>query len=75
MQGCADAGMRSAGLRRRCDLAASPLPNHAPQVACKAQKASVEPEEVARYQAYNERHGAKLAAGGGGEAGDDEDDW
>lgn len=54
---------------------AHPPPHSHQQVASKAQKASVEPEEVARYEAYNERHGAKLAAGGGGEAGDEEDDW
>ena len=40
----------------------------------------MEPAEVARYEAYNERHGAKLVGGGGGDGdgggGDDpEDDW
>jgi hypothetical protein len=29
------------------------------QMAAKAQKASVSPEEVVRYELYNERHGAR----------------
>ena len=55
------------------------------QAAARAQRASVTPEEIARYEAYNERHGAKyvpLGAGGGGGGGagggggeGDEDDW
>lgn len=49
------------------------------QAAARAQRASVEPGEVVRYEQYNERHGAKaLAAPGGGGAGreeEEEEDW
>lgn len=50
-------------------------------VAAKAQRASVEPAEVLRYEEYNEKHGAKIVDdgdnGGGGTAGEgaDADDW
>jgi hypothetical protein len=44
-------------------------------VAAKAQKASVTPGEVLRYEEYNGRHGARYLEPGaaGGEL--DEDDW
>lgn len=51
------------------------------QHAAKAQRASVTPAEIARYEQYNARHGAQYvaAASGGGPEGDggtdDEDDW
>jgi AAA+ superfamily predicted ATPase len=49
-------------------------------VAARAQRASVEPKEVVRYEEYNEKHGAKIVSegnDGGGGAGDDDmdDDW
>lgn len=47
------------------------------QTATRAVKATVEPQEVTRYEAYDSKHGAKYAAaGGGGDAmtEDDEDD-
>lgn len=49
-------------------------------IAARAQKASVEPREVVRYEEYNEKHGAKVVgeSGDGGEGGEDddmEDDW
>lgn len=44
--------------------------------ACRAQKASVKPEEVARYEAYDEKHGARYAEGGGkGQGAEEDDDW
>jgi AAA+ superfamily predicted ATPase len=52
--------------------------------AAKAARASVSAEEVARYVAYDEKHGCKYVAGGGGDGGDggdgaggeeEEDDW
>jgi AAA+ superfamily predicted ATPase len=49
-------------------------------VAARAQRASVEPKEVVRYEEYNEKHGAKIV-GEGGEGGegtgedDMDDDW
>lgn len=48
------------------------------QAAAKAQRASVTPAEIARYEEYNERHGAKYAAlaeGGDAAAEPEEDDW
>jgi hypothetical protein len=45
------------------------------QAAAKAQRASVTPAEIARYEEYNERHGAKYAEGGDAAAEPDEDDW
>ena len=48
------------------------------QVAARAQRASVERSEVARYEAYDALHGAKYvdpAAVGGGADGDDDDGW
>ena len=36
------------------------------QAASKAQKASVAPHEVERYEQYNERHGAKYSGKDGG---------
>lgn len=48
-------------------------------VGAKAQRASVEPAEVVRYEKYNEKHGAKLVTeegeGVGGGEGDEDDDW
>lgn len=43
------------------------------QMAARAQKASVEPAEIERYERYNERHGAKLAGVGG--PGEEEEEW
>eukprot|EP00798_Chlamydomonas_sp_ICE-L_P019919 gene19919-26623_t len=50
------------------------------QIAAKAQKASVHPSEVVRYEDYNERHGAKyveMASGvaGGDQLEEDEEEW
>ena len=42
------------------------------QMATKAQKASVEPAEIERYERYNEKHGAKLASSEEEEAADEE---
>lgn len=42
-----------------------------PQVAARAQRASVTSAEVVRYEQYNERHGAKYVAAPGGAAGGD----
>lgn len=44
------------------------------QHAAKAQRASVTPEEIARYEEYNERHGAKYVLGGQASGGGSEDD-
>lgn len=46
-------------------------------VAARAQRASVEPGEVVRYEQYNEKHGAKIVGESeeGGEGGDGMDDW
>jgi len=49
-------------------------------VAARAQRASVEPGEVVRYEQYNEKHGAKVVGesgkgGEGGEGDDMDDDW
>ena len=41
-------------------------------MATKAQKASVEPAEIERYERYNEKHGAKLASSEEEEAADEE---
>ena len=43
--------------------------------AARAQRASVEPAEVVRYEQYNERHGAKVTAGGEDGGGEDDDGW
>ncbi|KAF8063106.1 FIGL1 [Scenedesmus sp. PABB004] len=52
------------------------------QHAARAQRASVTEGEVARYEAYNDRHGAKYSRPGGGAPGDgggggeeEEEDW
>ncbi len=52
------------------------------QAAARAQRASVEPAEVVRYEQYNAKHGARwveepVAAGGsgGGEGEGEEEDW
>lgn len=45
------------------------------QVAARAQRASVEPAEVARYEEYDRRHGARYLAPGGDAAAMDEEDW
>lgn len=45
------------------------------QHAAKAQRASVTPEEIARYEDYNERHGAKYVLGGPAGGGSDDDEW
>ena len=46
------------------------------QVAAKAQRASVEPEEVIRYEQYNAKHGAKYCKAGQEEdTAMDEDEW
>ncbi|KAL4434129.1 hypothetical protein ABPG75_000570 [Micractinium tetrahymenae] len=44
------------------------------QMAARAQKASVEPVEIERYERYNEKHGAKLAGAGGPEE-EEEEEW
>ena len=44
------------------------------QVAARAQRASVEPAEIVRYEEYNSRHGAQYAQRQD-ECADDEDDW
>jgi hypothetical protein len=45
--------------------------------AALAQRASVEPGEVVRYEQYNEKHGAKVVQEGGGEGGEGsgDDGW
>jgi hypothetical protein len=48
------------------------------QHAAKAQRASVTPADILRYEEYNERHGAKYVKGredGTLEGDDDDDDW
>lgn len=47
------------------------------QHAAKAQRASVTPADILRYEEYNERHGAKYVEGGQNGAVDDDedDDW
>ena len=45
------------------------------QVAARAQRASVEPAEVARYEEYDRRHGARYLAPGGDAAAMDEEEW
>lgn len=48
------------------------------QHAAKAQRASVTPADILRYEEYNERHGAKYCKGGEDgtlEGDDDDDDW
>ena len=44
------------------------------QMAAKAQKASVEPAEVLRYEDYNSRHGARYAQSNSA-AQDMDEDW
>ncbi len=44
-------------------------------MAARAQRASVEPAEVARYEEYDRRHGARYLAPGGDAAAMDEEDW
>ena len=44
------------------------------QVAARAQRASVEPSEVKRYEDYDARHGARYADQGVGDS-MEEDDW
>jgi hypothetical protein len=46
--------------------------------AARAQRASVEPGEVARYEGYNARHGARFAdeeGARGGAGGEEDDGW
>jgi hypothetical protein len=45
------------------------------QVAARVQRASVEAAEVARYEAYDCRHGARYLPAGGDGAAMDEDEW
>lgn len=45
------------------------------QLAARAQKASVEPSEVVRYEQYNEKHGAKILAEEEDEQMGDDDNW
>lgn len=48
------------------------------QHAAKAQRASVTPAEIQRYEQYNARHGAQYVQGaedGAVDGVDDEDDW
>ncbi|KAK9838347.1 hypothetical protein WJX81_006435 [Elliptochloris bilobata] len=45
------------------------------QVAARAQRASVEPSEVVRYEEYDRRHGARYVAPGSDAAAMDEDNW
>ncbi|KAK9817994.1 hypothetical protein WJX72_005483 [[Myrmecia] bisecta] len=45
------------------------------QMAAKAQRASVEPAEVARYIEYDAKHGARYVAAGSTAETMDEDDW
>jgi hypothetical protein len=48
------------------------------QHAAKAQRASVTPAEIQRYEDYNARHGAQYVqgtAGGAGDGDEDDDDW
>jgi hypothetical protein len=45
-----------------------------PQMATKAVKAKVEPQEVVRYEEYDKRHGAKYAAAGVADM-DEDDGW
>ena len=49
----------------------------ASQAAAKAVKPKVEPHEVARYESYDARHGAKYVAANAAPAADDDedDDW
>ena len=42
-------------------------------MAARAQKASVEPAEIERYEQYNTKHGAKLA--GNGEEEEEDEEW
>jgi hypothetical protein len=46
------------------------------QVAARAQRASVEPSEVVRYEQYDAKQGARyVKAGEVGEADMEDDDW
>jgi len=48
------------------------------QNAAKAQRASVTPAEILRYEEYNSRHGAQYVKGaedGGVDGNEDDDDW
>lgn len=46
------------------------------QLAAKAQRASVEPGEIERYEQYNMRHGARyIAPGSRDETMDEDEDW
>lgn len=47
----------------------------AAQVAARAQRASVEPSEIVRYEEYDARHGARYADQPGGGDNMDEDEW
>lgn len=64
---------------RACAHACSGLCNmHAflPPLGSQAQRASVTPAEIARYEEYNERHGAKyVPLGTDDQTAMDEDDW
>lgn len=45
-----------------------------PQMAAKAQRASVEPAEILRYEEYDSKHGARYAQADTG-TDDMEEDW
>ena len=45
------------------------------QVAARAQRASVEPSEIVRYEQYDAKHGARYVAHDASQAPMDEDDW
>ena len=45
------------------------------KAACKAQKPSVQPEEIQRYVAYDAKHGAQQAQAHGAGASQSSDEW
>ncbi len=45
------------------------------QKAARAQRASVQPSEVQRYERYNDLHGAKYVPPNADDGAMDEDDW
>ena len=45
------------------------------QMAARAQRASVQPSEIQRYEEYDARHGARYADQNVADDGMDEDDW
>lgn len=67
--------MRSGATNRRSKAGPPRAPCKTP-TQLQAQRASVTPAEISRYEDYNERHGAKyVPVGGQGDAGMDEEDW